>query len=419
MPLNQTKSTEPLFTFAFIRILLIHFLAMGAVGIYFFLPRFIRLTGGEEFLIGLIMGAPAAMAIIFRLPTGNWIDRLGRKRMMVLGLFFFTIASALPVFARGAGLYLLLVRAAAGGATVIYFTAVVTYVAEKAREGRRAETVAIYGAGGFVAQAISPYLCEWLLKVLPLSPSHNYRALFGLAALLCGLAFLTCLGIEEDEPHEEQHLDPDPWYRVLSSPTMLYLVVPSIVFGSAYASIFNFITDFTQVRHLGEPSTFFLSYSITAIVLRLTTGRLLDRIDRRLVVLGSLVIIGVGLFYASISRGSLDLVLVGILTGTGHGYIFPSLSTLTYDSSQARNRGTSMSLYMLGFDISMMTVSPILGRIAQSWDYVAMYRVSGVLLLVGTLVYATGWRYHGRGALRWSSRRHGKDEFIKDTGILR
>src|SRR3990172_5766773 len=107
MPDNQTRIAEPLFTFAFIRILLIHFLAMGAVGIYFFLPRFIRLTGGEEFLIGLVMGAPAAMAIIFRLPTGNWIDRLGRKRMVVTGLFLFTIASALPVFAQGAGLYLL------------------------------------------------------------------------------------------------------------------------------------------------------------------------------------------------------------------------------------------------------------------------------------------------------------------------
>ena len=420
MPENQTKTNEKLYSFEFFRILLLHFLAMASYGIYFFLPRFIRLTGGEEFLIGLIMGAPAAASIIFRLPTGSWVDRLGRRRMVITGLVFSTFACALPIFASGAGLYLLLARAAAGIGMVIYFTAIVTYVAEKAPDGRRAEAIALYGAWGFIALAISPYLCELLLEVLPFEPVNRYRFLFAISALFALLASLQSLTLSEDAHHSEKHLNPDPWHKVIRSPTMIYLVIPSIVFGAAHSSIFSFVTDFTEVQKLGSPSSFFVSYSVTIIFLRLTTGRLLDRIDRRLAVTASLAIISIGLFYASISTGSADLILVGILTGTGHGYIFPSLSTLTYDSSQARNRGTSMALYMLGFDLSTMGMSPVLGRIAQNWNYAAMYRVASLFLLLGMLVYISGWRYHTPRAIRRSaSRVHPEDEFVKNTGLLR
>jgi predicted MFS family arabinose efflux permease len=293
-------------------------------------------------------------------------------------------------------------------------------VAEKAPPGRRAEAIAFYGSGGFVAQALSPYLCEWLLSVLPFDPVNRFRAIFALSALLTGLALALSFSLSPDQPHHEQHLAPDPWYRVLQSPTMIYLVLPSIVFGAGYSSIFNFITDFTQVKNLGSPSHFFISYSVTVIALRLSTGRFLDRLDRRWIVVAALGIITVGLYYASLCAGSEGLALVGILTGTGHGYIFPSLSTLTYDSSPARNRGTSMSLYMLGFDLSNMIASPILGHVAQTRDYFTMYRISSLVVLAGMLLYATGWRYHAPSALRRAAgRAKRRDEFIKDNGALR
>ncbi|MFH1069111.1 MAG: MFS transporter [Candidatus Glassbacteria bacterium] len=411
---------QNLFNAEFIWILCVHFLAMGSFGIYYFLPQFIRLTGGEEFIIGLVMGAPATAAIFFRLPTGAWVDRLGRRRMVITGLGLLTIASALPAFAQKAGPFLLVARAGAGAAMVIYFTAIVTYVAEKAPDGRRAEAVAVYGAAGFLAQAFSPFLCEWLLEALPFAPAYRYRLLFGTASLWTAGAFLVSLRMQPDANHHEQHLRPDPWHRVMRSPTMVYLMIPSIVFGLAYTAVFSFVSDFSNVKNLGAPSSFFLSYSVTVILLRLTTGRLLDRIDRRIAIVLSLAIIAVGLYAASVAHDSLGLVLVGVLTGTGHGYIFPSLSTLTFDSSQARNRGTSLSLYMLGFDLSTMAMSPVLGRTAEIWDYYLMYRVASLLLVGGILVYLTGWRYHAPVAIRRSAAsRHPTEEYVKNTGVLR
>ncbi|MEA2062410.1 MAG: MFS transporter, partial [Gemmatimonadota bacterium] len=161
---------EPLFTLEYLRVMLIHFLVMGSFGIYFFLPRFIRLTGGEEFIIGLTMGAAAVTSLLLRLPAGNWIDRFGRRRLVIGGLALFVIACTMPVLAAGAGAYLFIARGVLGIAVVIYFTAIVTYMAEKAPPARRAEAVAIYGASGFIAQAISPYACEWLLENLPIEP---------------------------------------------------------------------------------------------------------------------------------------------------------------------------------------------------------------------------------------------------------
>ena len=404
----------------FLRIMLIHLTAMGSFGIYFFLPRFVRLTGGGEFMIGLVMGAPAAAALIFRLPTGGWVDRLGRRRMVITGLGLFSIANILPVFATQAGWYLILARALAGATMVIYFTAIVTYVAEKAPEGRRAEAIALYGAAGFIAQAVSPWMCERLLEVLPFEPIMRFRIIFGLAGVFTLTAMFLSFLMEHDDDHEEKHLQPDPWYTVMRSRALVYVIIPSVAFGIGYCSIFSFISDFTSHNSLGPASYFFVSYSVTVVILRLSTGRVIDWMDRRLVNIASLLIIVAGLFLASRTTGAAGLVLVGILTGTGHGYIFPSLSTLSFDSSPARNRGTSMALYMLGFDLSTMTMSPVLGKVAEHWDYFAMFRVAGVILLIGTAIYATGWRYHSVDAIRQSAvARSGNGKLFDSAGAPR
>ncbi|MBW7998140.1 MAG: MFS transporter [Candidatus Glassbacteria bacterium] len=414
---NKRKS---LLTGPFLRILMIHLAAMGSFGIYYFLPRFIRLTGGEEFLIGLVMGAPAAAALVIRLPTGRWVDRLGRRKMVITGLALFTAANFLPVFASGAGVYLILARAAAGASMVIYFTAIVTYVAEKAPAGRRAEAIALYGAAGFIAQAVSPWMCEQLLEILPYGALARFHVVFALAGVFTLVALGFSFLMEHDDDHEEMHLAPDPWHTVLRSPTLIYVIIPSVVFGIGYTSIFNFITDFTELNSLGPTSYFFISYSVTVIVLRLTTGKMLDWLDRRMVTAVSLTVIVAGLFLASVTGGAAGLVLVGILTGTGHGYIFPALSTLTFDSSPARNRGMSMALYMLGFDLSTMAMSPLLGKVAEHWDYFAMFRVAGVILLAGTAVYLTGWRYHSPESIRRSAAgRPAGGEPVDSTGAPR
>jgi MFS family permease len=395
------KQKQPsLLTGPFLRILMIHLTAMGCFGVYYFLPRFIRLTGGNEFMIGLVMGAPAAAALLFRLPTGGWVDRLGRRPMVITGLALFTVANFLPVFASGAGLFLILARAAAGASMIIYFTAIVTYVAEKAPEGRRSEAIALYGAAGFIAQALSPWMCEQLLEVLPFEMMTRFRILFALAGAFTLLALVFSLLMEHDDHHEEKHLAPDPWHQVMRSPTLLFILIPSVAFGIGYTSIFSFITDFTEIHSLGPTSYFFISYSVTVVVLRLSTGKLLDRLDRRMITVASLLVIVVGLLLASSPGGAASLVLVGILTGTGHSYIFPALSTLTFDSSPARNRGTSMALYMLGFDVSTMAMSPLFGMVAEHWDYFTMFRVAAWMLLAGTLIYLTGWRFHSAEAVR-------------------
>jgi MFS family permease len=395
------KQKQPsLLTGPFLRILLIHLTAMGCFGVYYFLPRFIRFTGGDEFMIGLVMGAPAAAALLFRLPTGGWVDRLGRRPMVITGLALFTVANFLPVFASGAGLFLILARAASGASMILYFTAIVTYVAEKAPEGRRSEAIALYGAAGFIAQALSPWMCEQLLEVLPFEMMTRFRIVFALAGVFTLFALVFSLLMEHDDHHEEKHMDPDPWHQVMRSPTLLYILIPSVAFGIGYTSIFSFITDFTEIHSLGPTSYFFISYSLTVVSLRLTTGKMLDRLDRRMITTASLLIIVVGLLLASSPGGTASLVLVGILTGTGHSFIFPALSTLTFDSSPARNRGTSMALYMLGFDVSTMAMSPLLGKVAEHWDYFAMFRVAAWMLLAGTLIYLTGWRFHSAEAVR-------------------
>ena len=401
----------------YIKLLAVHFLIQGAFSVYFFLPQFIRATGGTEFVIGIVMGASAVSGVVFRLPAGGWIDRFGSRKLAILGTVLFTVAAALPIFAVSAGAFLIFARCVLGAALVIYFTSVVTLFADLAPPDRRAEALAIFGAAGFIATAVFPYFCERLLLVLPFSEMINFRILFGGATLLClgSTAITANVGLSSRKRPSKEKRDPDHWFRVFKKPAMLFLFLPSFAFGAGYTAITSFVTDFTSVCNLGPTSNYFLSYSVVIIILRVTTGRLLDRIDRRYGVVFALVAMTVGLYYASISRDSFDLIVMGMLTGLGHCYIFPSLSTMTYDSSEPHNRGTSMALYMMGFDTSLLIFTPLLGRVAQHWDYFAMYRIAAAAVFSGLIVYLFGLRHHSPEAIA-DSAGHFEEVFRDQTG---
>ena len=392
---------QKLVTSEYIKLLSVHFLIQGAFSIYFFLPQFVRATGGTEFIIGIVMGASAVSGVIFRLPAGGWIDRFGSRKLAILGTSLFAVSAALPIFASSAGFYLITARCVLGAAMVIYFTSVVTLFADLAPPDRRAEALAIFGAAGFIATAVFPYFCEQLLIIFPYSEITNFRILFGIATMLCigSTIIATNVGLSSRKRPCKEKTTPDHWFRVFKKPAMLFLFLPSLAFGAGYTAITSFVTDFTSVCNLGPTSSYFLSYSVVIIVLRVTTGKLLDRIDRRYGVVFALVAMTIGLYYASISRDSFDLIVMGLLTGLGHCYIFPSLSTMTYDSSEPHNRGTSMALYMMGFDTSLVLFTPLLGRVAQHWDYFAMYRVAAASVFLGLIVYLFGLRHHSPEAI--------------------
>jgi predicted MFS family arabinose efflux permease len=121
-------------------------------------------------LLGLLVAAQSAAWLLVSLPAGAWIDRVPRRRMLILALTLGLLASIVAVAAAATGLVFLLGFAAVAGAsgTVVYVLASVSLLpslvapADLQRSNARLElarafvSLAAPFAAGLLAQHLSP-----------------------------------------------------------------------------------------------------------------------------------------------------------------------------------------------------------------------------------------------------------------------
>jgi predicted MFS family arabinose efflux permease len=126
--------------------------------------------GAGPDLLGLLVAAQSAAWLLVSLPAGAWIDRIPRRRMLILALALGLLASIVAVAAAATGLVFLLGLAAVAGAsgTVVYVLTSVSLLPslvapeDLARSNARLElaralvSLAAPFAAGLLAQHMSP-----------------------------------------------------------------------------------------------------------------------------------------------------------------------------------------------------------------------------------------------------------------------
>jgi MFS family permease len=99
--------------------------------------------GGDHTLIGLALGAYGLTQAILQLPFGMLSDRIGRKRVIYMGLALFALGSIWAAFATD--IYMVMIGRAIQGAGAIS-AAVTALLADLTREQHRTKAMAMIGA---------------------------------------------------------------------------------------------------------------------------------------------------------------------------------------------------------------------------------------------------------------------------------
>ena len=150
------------------------FLSMNG---YVLLPLHIQRLGGTEVEIGFIMGLYSGVGIVCQPLIGPWVDVIGRRPFMLVGVALNVIASLLATLPGGVPL-LALVRLIQGLAFSTFFVGAFSYVVDIIPPKQRGWALGIYGVSGFVSTAFAPLVGEWIVR------RHGFRTLFVVSAVL-------------------------------------------------------------------------------------------------------------------------------------------------------------------------------------------------------------------------------------------
>lgn len=358
---------------------LANFAFFVGVTAFFSLPVHLQQLGASRAEIGRIMGV-FGLASLFGIPlTGVLVDRYGRRAFMLGGaLAWSAIALAFSrVEAMSALPYAL--RFVHGGAFSLCFVAVNALVVELAPPGALGRAIAMFGTTTLAAHAIGPALGEWVAH------RYGFPTLF-VAAGVMGLLAVGGFAAAGDRSTATPAAGEDvSMWRLAVRPGGRGVLAGALAAALAFGSAIHFVPVFVRARGLDSHAPFFISYVISAVVVRLLGGGLGDRVGHRRVGIVAALMFSVAVMGLSLVQGTVLLVVLALCYGVAHGWAYPAMNAEFVAAAPERARGRAMALYNLSFNVGMTLSAFAAGEIAERASFTTMWLVMGGAASLGAV----------------------------------
>lgn len=335
----------------------------------------VRDLGATATGVGLAIGAYSATNLPANILGGILIDRIGRRRVTVLG-FLLAAAAVLAYAYTSAVPGFIAIRALHGIAGGILITAVFAVAGDRTRAGRAGRSFGRFGALIGTAWVIGPALAGGVRQV------SDTGTVFQMVAVLLLLgAVVTALFIHEvprdetDATAGEDAVGLDAASRgramreLAARPAVRRALVATTAWLSAVGVLAAFLPETAEA--LGAPASavggLFTAYAIMAGLMMLSP--LAGRVDRGgadgMIALG-LTLIGVALVAMILAPDLLTLALASALFGTGYGLIFPAVTGVITLSATMQTRGRAFGLFNAAFSVGLALGAPIAGGLVDT-----------------------------------------------------
>ena len=371
---DETSLLSP----AFVRVTLANFCFFLDFASFFLLPLHVRDLGGSERTVGYVMGLNGVAGLVSVFLLGPVLDRYGRRRFLRIGLavMMLTTLGYLAVDHVGPLLYAL--RIAQGIAFAAGFNAASTLAAELAPPTRRAAALGLFGISTLGTHAIAPTIGEQLVRV------GGFDLLFVVAAAYSAVGLALTIGIPRSDVGRHANLVPLAVGPVLRA-TFAVVALAGIAFGTVVTFVPTFVHHDAQ---LGSVSTFFLSYTVTAIGTRFVAGGLGDRLGHRRVIVPALAVLGLSIAALATVQSIVGLAVVGVVFGTAQGIVYPTLNAFAIEHVAAGQLGRLQTLFNGAFNLGVTTGSFALGHLADAYGHRPVFVCAAATALVATALFA-------------------------------
>ncbi len=361
------------------------FLVMVGFGIIIpVMPFYAEEIGASPTQLGLLMAVYSFMQLIFAPMWGRISDKIGRKPIIMVGIF--GLALSFFLMAVSTELWMLFAARIIGG----FFSSanmptVMAYVADVTSPENRGKGMGLIGASVGLGFIFGP-------AIGGVFSQSNLSTPFYLAGISSLLTFvLVLVALKESlspEQRQKQEKKKMPLLKALSGPiSILYILqlFVSLSLSGLEATFAYFAYEKAQLESVELGYIFMIMGFAGALVQGGIVGRLTKKYGEgftiQLGIVISMIGFGLILFIDSFTTAAIYLTIFGI----GNGFIRPSVSSLlTKRSDTGHGRTTGL---LSSFDSLGRIIGPPLGGILFSMTIGLPY-ISGIILsIIAFLLY--------------------------------
>lgn len=357
----------------------------------------INITGFASYEFGADAAAGGTAAGIYviggllsRVLIGKYVELIGRKRLLIVGLALAVVMSATYFFVSSMAM-LYVIRFFHGMCYGLSSTCTSDIVAKLVPPSRRGEGLGYFFMSVTVACAIGPLLG------MTLGSSQNYTGVFTVGVVMYTVALILALFIRvpEESLTEEQRAEARS-FRIsnLFQRSAVPLAVTVMVFYFSYSGVLSFISEYAEEIDMVEAATYFyLAVAAGTFISRLFAGRIYDVKGPNVVMIPAYVgfMVGMALF-ATTSNVALFLG-AGFIIGFGVSIVYSICQSVVVSRSPPRRYGVTTSTFSALNDLGTGIGPSVLGILITAVGYRDMYLICVGIAFVSLLMY---WFIHGR-----------------------
>lgn len=355
--------------------------------------------GASLTLIGVLSSAIGVTQLLSAMPIGMQSDRIGRKRLIILGSLCFATAPVL--FALSPNPWFLFPgRIVSAIAFIASFQMGAAYVGDIIRPQERSLAFGLYTTCMGLGFSVGPLFGSAIAESYGIRGSYLGASVIGLLGAAIGV-----WGLRETRgltPGIRSRPVSPAWREmgwVLKNPVLLAgcvgNLVLSIIFNGVVINFFPLYLTQLGATQL-TVNSMYSARSLISTATRLPTGILTSRVSTWLVMLVAMLLGFSVVTGMSITPVIAVLAILLILDGVAQGTFMTAGQTFVAENSTPATRGLAVGVYSTAGSLGT-TVSPIvLGAVADIFGLQAVFRVGAAFAFVGIVLFVYIYLRHAR-----------------------
>jgi len=342
--------------------------------------------GASHMLTGAIVAVYSLTNMMGNVVGGHWIDRFGRKRMLLVGMIGVAITLCFYPLAQ-TGIQLFVIRFIHGLSGGILIPAAFAYIGDLTDQKSRGKTMAFTGASIGIAAIVGPAIGGIM------AARASYTTVF---LLIAGLFVITIvlllIFIEESFTSSERNkVQLKHFVPLLKHPLILQASLAAFALMVSNGTLaFALPLKVDDLGLTSQTTGILLSiFGIVALIVFLTPlNKVYDRFPSLQLILTGIIFIGISLVVISFLTSYWLSVVSMIVYGFGFALIFPSMNQIVAEASSKVDRGKAYGIFYAFFSLGVVAGSSISGFVSDVLGYpfiasaIIMLSIGGILYII-------------------------------------
>ncbi|KKB37053.1 MFS transporter [Bacillus thermotolerans] len=341
--------------------------------------------GGNATEAGLLTTFFLLSAILIRPIAGQWIEKLGKKKVLISSQIIFLVSSVLYFFPDTLGVMLLL-RLFHGIGFGMATTATGAMVADIIPDSRRGEGMGYYVMSTNLAMVIGPFLGLTFMQ------NFGSSFMFVMCVAIAALGLISGVIIRlAEKKHTARALS---IFRVnlhlneLFEFSAIRIAVVGGFFSIVYASLLSFVSVYAEELQIGEAAGyFFVVYAVVLLLSRPFTGRWFDQYGANFIIYPSIILFAAGMLVLSQANTALVFLVAAGMIGVGWGTLFPSFQTIAIQEAPREKKASATATFLSIYDLGIGLGSFIIGWVVTQTSFSVLYLSCAIYVAAGLFIY--------------------------------